>query len=50
MVKDPAKNLEVKNVKQVTANFIWNLSNAPIEITASAKKIPDWKILNGVAS
>jgi len=49
IVKDPAKNLEVKKVKPVTANFIWNLSNAPIEIIASAKKIPDWKILNGVA-
>jgi Beta-L-arabinofuranosidase, GH127 catalytic domain/Beta-L-arabinofuranosidase, GH127 middle domain len=49
MVKDPLKNLEVKSVKPVTANFIWNLSNAPIEIIASAKKIPDWKIMNGVA-
>ena len=49
IIKDPAKNLEVKNVRPVTANFIWNLSNAPIEITASAKKIPDWKIVNGVA-
>ena len=49
IVKDPVKNLEVKNVKPVTANFIWNLSNAPIEIIAPAKKIPDWKIVNGVA-
>ena len=49
IIKDPVKNLEVKNVKQVTGNFIWNLSHAPIEIIASAKKIPGWKLLNEVA-
>jgi hypothetical protein len=49
MVKDPEKKPGSENVKPVTANFIWNLSNAPIEIIASAKKIPDWKIMNGVA-
>jgi uncharacterized protein len=49
IVKDPAQNLEVKVVKPVTGNFIWNLANAPIEITASAKKIPDWVVVNDVA-
>lgn len=49
IIKDPVKNLEVKNIKPVTGNFIWNLSHAPIEIIASAKKIPGWKMLNEVA-
>jgi len=49
IIKDPVKNLEVRNVKEVTGNFIWNLSHAPIEIIASAKRIPGWKMLNEVA-
>jgi hypothetical protein len=49
IVKDPAKNLEVKIVKPVTRNFVWNLSHAPIEITAQAKQIPDWVVVNDVA-
>ncbi len=49
IVKEPQKNLQVKNTKPVANNFVWNLANAPIEITASAKKIPDWQIVNSVA-
>ncbi|HYG37036.1 MAG TPA: beta-L-arabinofuranosidase domain-containing protein [Cytophagales bacterium] len=49
IVKDPKANLEVKMVKPVTDQFVWNLQHAPIEIIASAKKIPDWKIVNDVA-
>ncbi|MCW3112816.1 MAG: hypothetical protein JWR18_1212 [Segetibacter sp.] len=49
VVKAPAKNVDINQVKAVTDDFIWNLQHAPIEITASAKKIPDWKILNDVA-
>jgi hypothetical protein len=49
VVKEPVKNLQVKNVKSVASSFMWNLANAPIEITASAKKIPDWQIVNDVA-
>jgi hypothetical protein len=30
-------------------NFVWNIANAPIEITASAKKIPNWQVVDGVA-
>ena len=48
-VKEPTKNLEVKKVKPVSADFVWNLQHAPLEITAFAKKIPDWKIVNDVA-
>ncbi|KAA0992592.1 beta-L-arabinofuranosidase domain-containing protein [Dyadobacter aurulentus] len=49
IVKDPKANLSVKVVKPVSENFVWNLAHAPIEITASAKKIPNWKIVDGVA-
>ncbi|MDB5247967.1 MAG: hypothetical protein JWQ40_2361 [Segetibacter sp.] len=49
LVKDPVKNSVVTPIKPVNDNFIWNLQNAPIEITASAKKLPEWKIVNDVA-
>ena len=48
IVKDPAKNLTVE-VKPVSGKFIWNLAHAPIEITAFAKKIPNWKVVDGLA-
>ena len=41
--------MQVKEVKPVTENFIWNLSHAPIELKVTGKKIPDWKIVNDVA-
>jgi uncharacterized protein len=37
------------NVKSLPANFKWDLQSAPIEITARAKKIPNWKVVDGVA-
>jgi uncharacterized protein len=49
VVKTPVKAVQVNAVKQVTDNFIWNLSHAPIELKLPAKKIPDWKIVNDVA-
>lgn len=50
VVQAPAENLEVRKVKPVTNAFVWNLQNAPIEITAPAKRIPGWKIIeNGTA-
>ena len=36
-------------VKPMPEKFVWNQQNAPIEITAPAKKIPNWKIVDGVA-
>ncbi len=48
-IQDPVKATEVKLTKPVTNQFVWNLAHAPIEITASARKIPDWKIVNEVA-
>ncbi|MDQ3845989.1 MAG: glycoside hydrolase family 127 protein [Bacteroidota bacterium] len=44
-----ADTMEVKMVKPVTDQFVWNLANAPIEIVAFAKKIPSWEIVNDVA-
>jgi hypothetical protein len=36
-------------VKPVTDNFVWNISNAPIELTIAAKEIPSWQIAGDVA-
>lgn len=49
IVDEPAANLEVSKVKTVDEQFIWNIASAPIEIYATAKKIPGWKIVNQVA-
>jgi uncharacterized protein len=48
IVKDPKANLKV-TTRPMPAKFVWNQKVAPVEITASAKKIPDWKVVNGVA-
>jgi len=47
-VKNPASMFEVK-VRPVTDKFVWNILNAPVEITAPARKIPNWKMVDGVA-
>jgi uncharacterized protein len=47
VVKNPS-SLEVK-VRPVTDKFVWNIHNAPVEIIAPARKIPNWKIVDGVA-
>jgi len=49
VLKYPAENLEVKQSKIVTDDFVWNLAHTPIEITAPAKRIPNWKLVDGVA-
>jgi hypothetical protein len=37
-------------IKPVSDDFTWNLSNAPIELTVAAKKIPGWQsVKNGTA-
>lgn len=48
VIKNPAQNAVV-TVKPMPENFIWNQQHAPIEITAVAKKIPEWKSVKGVA-
>ena len=48
VVKNPATALQV-SVRPVADDFVWNLKHAPIEITAPARKIPNWEIVDGVA-
>lgn len=48
VVKNPKETLEV-NHKEFPKTFVWNLDHAPIEIIASAKQIPSWKAIDGVA-
>ncbi|HVS91325.1 MAG TPA: beta-L-arabinofuranosidase domain-containing protein [Mucilaginibacter sp.] len=48
IVADPEKNLQV-SVKPLNGKFIWNEAHAPIEITATGRQIPDWKLNAGVA-
>ncbi|HLL44468.1 MAG TPA: hypothetical protein VK369_15060, partial [Segetibacter sp.] len=49
VIKAPSKRSEVKKVKDIAHDFVWNLQHAPVEITVAAKKIPDWKAVEGVA-
>lgn len=49
VVKQPARVVQVKEIKRVTESFVWNQANAPIELKVVGKKIPDWKIVNDVA-
>ncbi|WP_295117806.1 beta-L-arabinofuranosidase domain-containing protein [uncultured Chitinophaga sp.] len=48
VVKDPVKYLEVKT-KPMPAHFTWNASSAPITITTKGKRIPEWKVVEGLA-
>ncbi len=48
MIKQPSTAMQANTVKPVTESFSWNLANSPIEITALARKIPSWKIVNDV--
>jgi DUF1680 family protein len=48
-LKNPSENFRVKMVRPVATDFVWNLANAPIEISVPSKKIPGWKLVNGVA-
>ncbi len=48
VIDDPSANLKVTQ-RPVGEKFVWNIQNAPIEITALARKIPNWKVVDGVA-
>jgi hypothetical protein len=48
VIDDPSANLKVTQ-RPVGEKFVWNIQNAPIEITAPARKIPNWKVVDGVA-
>jgi len=45
VLNDIEKNFRIIK-KENVALQPWNLTNAPIEITTSAKKIPEWKLYN----
>jgi DUF1680 family protein len=47
-LKNPSANFKV-TMKEMPSKFVWNIKSAPIEITASAKQIPAWRSINGVA-
>ena len=48
VIDNPSANLKVTQ-RPIGDKFVWNIQNAPIEITAPAKKIPNWKVVDGVA-
>jgi uncharacterized protein len=47
-IKNPSKHFAIKE-RALPEKFVWNQQNAPIEITARGKKIPAWKLVDGVA-
>ena len=47
-ITDPSKNLQV-TVIPLNGKFVWNQQHAPIEITATGRQIPNWKLVDGVA-
>lgn len=48
-VDQPANHFHFKKAGPAGEQFIWNLNHVPGEILTTAKKIPDWKIVNDVA-
>lgn len=49
IIQTPAQYLQVKQVKPATTDFVWNLEHAPIMITTTGRKIPEWKLMDDVA-
>lgn len=49
IVKDPAAHLQLKALQPVSDSFVWNQASAPLAIIATGKKIPAWKITDGIA-
>lgn len=45
MIKDPSTTFEV-NIKPKNSLYPWNIANAPIEIKAKGKRIPEWQLYN----
>lgn len=45
MIKDPSTFFEV-NIKPKNSKYPWNIANAPIEIKAKGKRIPEWQLYN----
>ncbi|WP_247651823.1 beta-L-arabinofuranosidase domain-containing protein [Chitinophaga eiseniae] len=49
IIQSPAQYLKITQVQPVTDQFVWNLEHAPVTITATGKKIPEWKLVDDVA-
>lgn len=51
LTEDVIKNPESLKVttKSMSGIFVWNQAHAPITISASARRIPNWKVVDGVA-
>jgi len=49
VLKEPAKQFNVTTKAVPEKGVPWNQINAPVEISATGKKIPQWKIVDGVA-
>ena len=49
IITDPVKNLKVTE-RPLAGKFVWNQQHAPIEIMASGRQIPNWKLTDGVAN
>lgn len=47
-IEKPAESLEVVT-RTMTYPFVWNADHAPVEIRATGRKIPAWKLVEGVA-
>ncbi|MGN6533882.1 MAG: hypothetical protein ACTHK0_19230, partial [Ginsengibacter sp.] len=45
MINNPSDSFEV-NFKGKPSGYPWNINNAPIEIKAKAKRIPEWQLYN----
>lgn len=48
LIDDPAKHTTV-TMKPLQPNFVWNEASAPIEIKTTGRRIPNWKLVEGVA-
>ncbi|NLR61442.1 hypothetical protein HGH93_25295 [Chitinophaga polysaccharea] len=49
IIQSPAQYLKITQVQPVTDQFVWNLEHAPVTITTTGKKIPEWKLVDDVA-
>jgi hypothetical protein len=51
VVEDPtrATTVAVKPLAPAATGFYWNSAQAPIELTVSGRRLPDWQLAEGVA-
>lgn len=45
MINSPGTSFEI-NIKNKDSGYPWNIANAPIELKAKAKRIPEWQLYN----